>query len=268
MVAVQLVEVPQLPYYHATTSDPLPDSVVFQAERLTAKTLSNIPPMSEPIQYIIRLLHQIGVAYAQPSEGVKVDTYIIGPLYDAEYAILQIQEAHKKSGILSDVEHLLIEAFQLYFWTGARMLAPQTRLCDLLVSRLMKSLLALLLEQVPEEVELTPVTARGHTSSQLTDAPHPPPEILHHPRTTNNVIAWSLALGTMITTTLNRPEYAWLSGHFRLHLHAMGLDQDQQSCQSLFDIFPTTDGAPWIDLRTLYATLRTCKQATGKEAST
>ncbi|KAF2833205.1 hypothetical protein CC86DRAFT_6477 [Ophiobolus disseminans] len=256
MVATQLAETPQMPYYHATTSKPLPDNVVYEAEQLTAATLSNLPCVSEPIQYIIRLLHQIGVAYAKRTAGTKVDSYIIEPLYDALYALLQMQEAHKKTGILSDAEHLLVETFQLYFWTGVRLLPPATRLCDLLVSRVMKALLPLLLNTLPEEAENFCQTARGYAVDTSIDEERVL-KTLNHPSTTNNLIAWSLALGTVATMPLNRPEYMWFKGHFQSYLQAMGLDQDEEGYYALLKMFPTTDGLGWIGLKKLFGTLQT-----------
>ncbi|KAF2030170.1 hypothetical protein EK21DRAFT_66221 [Setomelanomma holmii] len=254
MPAVQLVESPRIPYFQPFKPAPVPEQVVREAERLTANTLSNLPPLSEPIQYITHLLHQLGVTYHR-KHGGKIDMYIIQPLYDAESTILQVLESQKETTTLTDVEILLVNTYQLFFWTGARSLPPQTRLCDLLLSRIMKALLPLLLEKVSDDTENTTVSARGYV-----------PRTLHHPRSTNNVIAWSLALGTIVSSVLNRPEHAWLKGHFRLHTKAMKLDEDETEYRKMLEMFPATQGFAWIDLRMLFPMLRAWKE--GDEGQT
>ena len=256
IVAAQLVEVPRVPYYHAFPCEPLPDKVAYEAERLTANTLSNLPPVSEPIQYVIRLLHQIGLAYNHQLPGTKIDSYVIQPLYDAQYALLQILQTQKETSNLSDVEVLLAETFQLYFWTGPRLLPPPTRLCDVFISRIMKALLSLLLEKVPGDVEASPVTARGFRPNHVVTTKY----VLRtspHLRTTNNAIAWSLSLGAMVSAALDRPEHQWLKGHWCLHMQAMGLDQDKEEYYRVLELFPTTESFAWIDLRTLFNQLQT-----------
>ncbi|KAJ4367379.1 hypothetical protein N0V83_006961 [Neocucurbitaria cava] len=136
MVATQLVELPKIPYLPFAPAKPAPKQVTLEAARLTSITLASLPRLSESLHKIIHLLHHLGIAYAQPT-GTKIDSYIIQPLYDAEYALLQLLSSQKSPGHgYSEIEVLLAEAFQLYFWTGPRMLPPQTRLCDLLITRL------------------------------------------------------------------------------------------------------------------------------------
>lgn len=253
MVATQLVEIPKVPYFHPYDKDSLPDTVLAEAEALTTNTCANLPPIAEPLQNIIRLLHQLGVCYTnKQAAGTKVDDHIIQPLYDAEYAILKLLTSHKESPHLSDVELLLAETFQLYFWTGPRKLPPQTRLCDLLISRIIKALLVLVLEKVPNEPEYNPVMARGFQPTHP-DGIGTINKTLHHARQTNNAIVWSLALGTIVSQALQRPEYLWLRGHYKLYVQAMGLDRNRDDYEALLRLFPTTEAFSWLDLRSLYA---------------
>jgi hypothetical protein len=213
--------------------------------------LANLPPLSIPLQGIIRLLHQLGVCFALRSKMKKIDSYIIQPLYDVEYALLSILAAHKETSCLSDVEILLAQTFQLYFWTGPRTLPPQTRLCDLLISRIMKALLPLLLEKVSENMEKFPIPAQGCMSTDAETSKYMA-TYLRHTRPTNNAIAWSLALGTMVSSALGRPEHWWFRGHLHLYVSAMGLNCDPELYLGLLKLFPATDSFSWIDLKTLF----------------
>jgi hypothetical protein len=223
---------------------------------LTANTFSNLPHISEPVRYVIGLLHQLGFAHANPSQTAKIDTYIIQPLYDAEYALLQVQESQKNTGILPNYEALMVETFQLYFWAGLRGLPPQTRLFDQLVAHVMKTLLPFLQECAPEDHENSPVTATGFTLNHPIDHNYAS-RALHHPITINNIVAWSLTLGCKVTATLKRPEHEWFRGHWLLHIRAMGLDLDEEAYQHMLDIFPSTDGFPGMILRSVFTQLQT-----------
>lgn len=257
MVATQLVEIPKVPYFHPYENNSLPDIVIAEAEALTAKTCANLPPIAEQLQNVIRLLHQLGICYTnKEAAGSKIDDHIIQPLYDAEYAILRLLSSHKESPHLSDVELLLVETFQLYFWTGPRSLPPQTRLCDLLISRIIKALLVLVLEKVPAECEYEPIMARGFQPTHP-DGINTINKTLHHPLQTNNAIVWSLALGTIVSQALQRPEYLWLHGHYKLYRQAMGLDRKKDEYEALLRLFPTTEVFPWLDLRSLHAIVDT-----------
>lgn len=250
MVATQLVETPRIPYLPQVVSASTPDDVISEAARMTSTSLVNLPPLTERFQHVLHLLHWVGLAYARQELAPKVDFYIIEPLYDAEYTLLQILQAQKETNhTFSAVEVLLSEACQLYFWTGPRMLPPQTRLSDLLVSRIMKALLPLLLEAVPEvDLEYVPETA----ASVLDSMANWVSRCYHHPRTVRNAITWSLALGTMVSSTLKRPEHSWFKEHFRNHMQQMGLDKSEEQYNNLLQMFPTTDGFEGIDLRVLY----------------
>ena len=103
-----------------------------------------LPPVSDAFVHIVRYLHQIAVSYSSPPPDVKINDFVIQPMYDGEHAILRVLVAQKEPGhSFTEAEVLLAECFQLYFWTGPRGLPPQTRLCELLVSRVMKALLPL-----------------------------------------------------------------------------------------------------------------------------
>ena len=258
MVATQLVELPKIPYLPAVSSKSAPHQVTLEAALRTSISLSNLPPLSESLHSIIHLLHYLGIAFAQPPTGAKIDAYVIQPLYDAEYSLLQILSAQKeaKHGF-SQVEVLLAETFQLYFWTGPRVLPPQTRLCDLLISRIMRALLPLLLETVPdlEHDDMPATTSSLHqgTRSILANIAGSARRPSFHSPETNNAIIWSLTLGTIVSASLSRPEHSWFRQHLCLQLHATGLNQSEQTYQDFLKLFPTTDGFAWIDLKTLFA---------------
>lgn len=251
MVATQLAERPKIPYYvPAQHTIPTPEPVMRESTRLTLNSLANLPPLSATLQRILGLFHHLGFAYAQKNPAPRIDLYILQPLYDVEYTLLQVLEEQKgRDHYYSNVDVLLTETFQLYFWTGPRALPPQTRLCDFLISRSMRALLPLLLEAVPEvDLEYIPET----TSSVLDHMDNWVSHSFHHPRTTNNAIMWSLALGTVVSMGLNRPEHSWFKGHFLYVLQLLGLDRSEQDYLDFLEIFPATEGFPWIDLRILY----------------
>jgi hypothetical protein len=256
MVSMQLIETPIIPYYHAEPWLPLPESVIHQAEQRTANTLSQLPALSQPVQNIIRSLHHLGIAYADPHPVAKVDSYIYRSLYDAEYAILQVLESHKVSDALSDIEALLVEAFQIYFWFGHRMIVPQTRLADVLVARLINALLPFLFEGAPKDILPSTRTAGWFANTHSMD-PDFTPRTLYHSRLTNNAIAWSLTLGTKITAALNGPEHVWLKEHWRLHMQVLELDHNDAAYQRMLKIFPDTVGFPCIALDKLVKEMQT-----------
>ncbi|KAJ4986935.1 hypothetical protein SVAN01_07613 [Stagonosporopsis vannaccii] len=260
MVAAQLAEAPKLPRQPHGFS-PLPELVMFAADKLTATTLKSLPQLSEAFTQIIRYLHQVAISYASPPPNVKIDDYIVEPMYDVQHALLDVLAAQKEPDHgFTDAEVLLAECFQLYFWTGTRGLPPQTRLCELLISRVMKALLPLLLEASTElAFETEPMMA--FLVEDQNNAIHMKPEakdhifrFLRHPREVNNAITWALALGTLVTAPLLAPEHSWFKEHFQLQLRAMGLHRDQERWTTFLSMFPTTDGypVPWIDLRSVW----------------
>ncbi|KAJ4361615.1 hypothetical protein N0V95_001691 [Ascochyta clinopodiicola] len=260
MVAAQLAEVPRLPR-QPQSSSPLPDRVILATNALTDTTLGCLPPLSGDFTDIIRYLHQVAVSYASPPQDIKIDDYIIQPMYDAQHALLRILAAQKQPDHgFSDVEVLLAEAFQLYYWTGTRGLPPQTRLCELLVSRVMKALLPLLLEASTELSYETKPRMAASMEAKI-DKIHNLPEakdhlyrFVRHPREVNNAVTWVLALGTLVTAPLFGPEHGWFKHHFQLQLRAMTLHRDEDHWVAFLDLFPTTDGypQPWINLKCVW----------------
>jgi hypothetical protein len=209
LIAVQLVETPKVPYHHTSASVPFPPEVTQEATRLATNTLSHLPL------------------------GTKTDVYIINPLYDAQYALLQILEAQRKTSNLSDLDALLATAYHLYFAVGPRGQPPHVRILDLIISHIRRALLPFLDTEIP-----TAAVARGYSNA------------------TNNIIAWSLALGTTVSACLERPEHKWLSGHFRAHVRGMGLGRDKEGFWAVLGIFPTTEGYVWLDMERLWAQLQ------------
>jgi hypothetical protein len=257
MVAAQLAEVPKLPNQSPVYA-PLPNHILLETEALTAITLSSLPELSKPFHQVILYLHQVAVSYASPPPNTKIDDYVIQPMYDVQHKLLRILAAQKESEHShAEVEVLLAEAFQLYFWTGTRGLPPQTRLCELLTSRLMKALLPLLLEASTElSFEAGPrmaaaIEARNNSIQMQPEARDHLYRFLRHPREVNNAITWALALGTLVTAPMLGPEFSWFKHHFRLQLKAMELDREEKDWHAFLDLFPTTAGYPnaWINLR-------------------
>jgi hypothetical protein len=182
-------------------------------------------------------------------------------MYNGEYAILRALAAQKEPGhSFTEAEVLLAESFQLYFWTGPRDLPPQTRLCELLISRVMKALLPLQLEASSELLHeagstiTTFMEARNHKMNTKPEAVDHFYRFLRHPRKVNNVITWALALGTLITAPLLPPEHSWFKQHFRLQLRAMALHRSEKHWFDFLDLFPTTDGFTnhWVNLRSVW----------------
>lgn len=260
MVAAQLAEIPRIPYQLQGFS-PLPEHVILVTDAQTDTTLRSLPPLSEPFPNIIRYLHQIAVSYAFPPPDVKIDDYIIQPMYDVQYALLRVLSAQKepKHGF-SEVEVLLAETFQLYFWTGTRGLSPQTRLCELFVSRVMKALLPLLLEASTElSFETGPrmaasMEAKNNKFPMLPEAKDHFYRFLRHSRVANNAITWALALGTLVTAPLLAPEHSWFKDHFQLQLKAMSLHRNEDRWLAFLNLFPTTDGYsnPCVNLKSAW----------------
>lgn len=251
MVAAQIVEVPKIPYQTPYASVALPPTLAREASRLAAITLSNLPPLSAPLQLITGLLHQLALSYAYPLPGIKIDSYIITPLYNVEYSLLQVLAEQKQPNHgFSDVEVLLAETYQMFFWTGPRQLPSQMRLCDLFVSRVMKALLPLLLE-AEMEVDVDAFFLRASSPDENENTDDYLRRFRRNPRNTNNVITWSLALGTIVSATFSRPEHLWFKGRLQLQLRAMGLYQDEEAYLKFLNMFPSTDGFAWINLKNL-----------------
>lgn len=262
MVAAQLAEAPKLPHQTQGLSlRPVPEAVLLVTDALTATTLSSLPPISEAFVEVIRYLHQVAESSASPPPGIKIDDFIVQPMYNAEHALLGILAAQKLPDHgFTDVEILLAETFQLYYWTGTRGLPPQTRLCGLAISRVMKALLPLLFESssdLPFPTGLTMAGAAEKYDGIQTEAEGKDQfyRITRGNHEVNNAITWALALGTLITAPLLAPEHHWFKDHFQSQLRAMALHRDYNHWLAFLNLFPTTDGftrTPWIDLRTVW----------------
>jgi hypothetical protein len=259
MVAAQNAETPKIPYF-PQKSAPLPDKVVVEAAELTATTLAHLPTLSEPLPRIVQLLHEISVGWARPPPGVNADSFIIQPMYDVEYTILRTLAAQKElDHNFSQVEILLAEAFQLYFWITTRRLPPLTRLSQVLVSRLMKALLPLLLEPTTERAFRCGTEPIPAFSVNDNEDPSAMADyfirFLSYPHETNNAITWALAIGTFVTGSLSTPERAWFEAHFKLQLRVMTLDRSEEEWHAFLGLFPATEGFAWVDLAGLYKRL-------------
>lgn len=263
MVAAQLAEIPKLPHQTQGLSlRPVPEAVIRTTDALAATTLSSLPRLSEAFVEVIHYLHQIAVSSASPPPDTKIDDYIVQPMYDAQHALLRILAAQKLPDHgFTDVEILLAEAFQLYYWTGTRGLPPQTRLCELFISRVMKALLPLLLEASSDLPFVTGprMAAAAEKKSDSTPTKAEAQDhfyhFLRHSREVNNAITWALALGTLITAPLLAPEHHWFRDHFQLQLRAMALHRDYDRWLEFLGLFPTTNGftkTPWTDLRSVW----------------
>jgi hypothetical protein len=268
MVAAQLAEKPKLPHQTQGLSlRPVPEAVILTTDGLTATTLSSLPQLSEAFVEVIRDLHKVAVSSASPPPDTKIDDYVVQPMYDAEHALLRILAAQKLPDHgFTDVEILLAETFQLYYWTGTRGLPPQTRLCELFISRVMKALLPLLLEASSEwpfvtgprmaaAAEKKKNNNNNNSTQTKVEAEDHFYRFLRNTREVNNAITWALALGTLITAPLLAPEHHWFKVHFQLQLRAMALHRDYDRWLAFLSLFPTTDGftkTPWIDLRSVW----------------
>lgn len=263
MVAAQLAELPTLPHQPQGLSlRPVPETILFATNELSATTLRNLPQLSEDFAKIIHCLHQVAISSALSSPDTKIDDYIVEPMYDAERLLLKVLAAQKLPDHgFTDVEILLAETFQLYFWTGTRGLPPQTRLCELFISRVMKALLPLMLEASSDLLFVTGprMAAAAEKNKDSTQTKEQTEDrfyrFLRHTREANNIITWALALGTLITAPLLAPEHHWFKDHFQLQLRAMALHQDYDRWLAFLSLFPTTDGftkISWIDLRTVW----------------
>jgi hypothetical protein len=263
MVAAQLAEIPKLPHQTQGLSlRPVPEAVILTTDALTTTTLSSLPQLSEAFVEVIHYLHQVAISSASPPPDTKIDDYVVQPMYDAQHALLRILAAQKlPDHRFTDVEILLAETFQLYYWTGTRGLPPQTRLCELFISRVMKALLPLLLEASSELPFVTgprmaaAAEMRNDSTQTKAEAEDHFYRFLRHTREVNNAITWALALGTLITAPLLAPEHHWFKDHFQLQLRAMALHRDYDRWLAFLSLFPTTDGfvkTPWIDLRSVW----------------
>lgn len=249
-VSAEQVELPDIPYYPVNEPIVLPSKLVAEAATLTQRCEKALPYFRGPLHTILYQLHQLGVIYAQATSGEPVDHYVAGTLYDTEYALLEVLVSHKQNRHdVSDVEILLAETLQLYLWIGPRRLRPQTRLCSLLASRVALALYVFIphsstqnnSEQAERPAMFPCLGSDDHTFYSQS-----------RPHTVDNLIAWSLALGTIAGAAAPIPEYQWLKQSFAMHLRTMGLHDNIDGFRSLVSNFPQVGGFDWIDFEGLY----------------
>jgi hypothetical protein len=252
LVAAQLVETPKIPYFEVYAPMPLPEKVMHEAERLMSDTISNVGPLSQPLYSIVRLLHQLGAIYTLPAIGVRLDPYVIGPLYKVQYSLVQILSIQRKTQNLSSKEWMLAQTFLLYFELGPRGLPPHGAIMHVFVSRVAKAFTCLLAEQELEDTE----SASDSDSASHLSYTVPVLSALNLPISTRNAVAWCLSLVTNIAMRQNHPKHPWLKARLQAHLQDMGLDKDEEKYGRMLDMFPTTICYPWINLRTPYAPSR------------
>jgi hypothetical protein len=144
-------------------------------------------------------------------------------------------ETHKNTGNLSDVEHLLAQSMLLYFSVGPRAQPPQMRLLDLLIARVKNALLPFLSDSLPQSPRYA---HRLQHSIPLSPS-------------TNDLIAWSLSLGTIVSAWLDRPERTWFQLHIAAHLDGW----DETRYKTMLKVFPTTEGYVWLGMGMLWKRL-------------
>jgi hypothetical protein len=259
---MQNVEIPKVPYLAQFTTASTPPNVADEAARLTSLSFKRLPPLSLHTRSILHLLHIVGTAYAQPKGEIKIDSYIIQPLYDAEYSILTLLNAQKAPDHqFSNIEVVLTETFQLYFWSCPRQMMARSKNSALIVARIMKALLPLLLEEDldlgdnEDEEAAASIIAASYPSLPKVPNWFYRPEL--HSEGINNIIAWSLAITALHTAQLASPEHMWFMEHLRLHAQAMGFDKDEERYRQILNIFPSTDGFANMGAKQFFAQFRT-----------
>jgi hypothetical protein len=239
LVAIQLIETPRIPY-HPYPSPPLPEHVAHEAAQRTAKTLAHLPPVSNSLQHIIHLLHTLNTAFANMPPGAETDTSIAHPLYAAQFSLLQVLEGQKNSATAPPFEILLADTLQLYFVVGPRANPPVMRIFDLLVARLKRALVYYLGDDVPDVSCATEYVAGTWTRDMAT----------------NQAIAWSLGIGSIVSAWMGRSEHGWFKGHVGAHFRVLGLDRSEEEWRRVLSVFPATEGCVWLDVWGLWRQLR------------
>lgn len=228
----------------------LPSGLVSEAVVLTQRSMECLPLFRGPLHTILYQLHQLGLVYAQSPSSVNINSLVAGPLYDTEYALLEVLSAQKEAkGEILDVEILLAATLQLYLWIGPRKMRPQVRLCSLLASRVASALS--LFVPAPALRKDSGSTEPSKSSSHA-DLKSYSAFCYSRPTKVNNLVAWSLALATVAGAAVPIPEYQWLRRYFTMHMKVMGLFDDIDGFRTLMANFPKADGFEWVDLEGLY----------------
>lgn len=153
MVATYLNERPRIPYLPQLASVLTPQEVIDKASHRTKLSTLSFPNMSETFYSNLYLLHLLAIAHGLPPSDIKIESYIIEPLYDAGYALsVEIARQKESGSSISHTEKLLTESFQLYMWIALREFPPQASLGHILVLRTIEALLPLLLDQTEDPV--------------------------------------------------------------------------------------------------------------------
>lgn len=249
-VSAEQVQLPDIPYYCVNEPGVLPSSILIEAAALMQCSKDNLPAFRGSLQSIMHQLHQLGLIYACTPTSLEINCYVPSILYDTEYALIQVLSSQKqeKQNFL-DVEILLAETLQLYLWVGPRRMQPQTRVCGVFASCIMSALSPFLPNRE---------TRDGPESSGLGEASNVNDYSIHvqsRPRRVNNLIAWSLALGTVVCAAAPFPDYEWFLKHFGMQMQAMGLDTNIDDYRSFLAMFPKVDGFPWMNLEGLHGIL-------------
>jgi len=253
-VSAEQVQLPDIPYYSVSEPNMLPLKLVLEATALTERNTECLPLLRGPLHTILYQLHQLGLVCARFPSSANINSLVAGPLYDTEYALLEVLSSQKQAeSAVTDVEILLAATLQLYLWVGPRKMRPQVRLCSLLASRV-ASALSLFLPATDEWSDSV-CAAPSDLPSSAGLRRH---ELLCHSRShqVNNLVAWSLALATVAGAAVPIPEYQWLKRYFTMHINVTGLIDDMDGYLSLISSFPKVDGFDWIDLEGLYNQIR------------
>ena len=253
-VSAEQVQLPDIPYYPVSEPNMLPPSLVLEATTLTERNTEGLSLLRGPLHTILYQLHQLGLVYARASSSVDINSLAAGPLYDTEYALLEVLSSQKQAkNIVSDVETLLAATLQLYLWVGPRKMRPQVRLCSLLASRVARALSPFVpmadaqeknwpeeTSSLPSDEDLKSYSSRCHS----------------HPHEVNNLVIWSLALATIVGAAVPIPEYQWLKRCFAMRLKVTGLIDDIDCYMVLMSNFPAVDGFDWLDIVGLFNEIR------------
>lgn len=253
-VSAEQVQPPDIPYYPVSEPNMLPLNLVLEATALTESNTKGLPLLRGPLHTILYQLHQLGLVCARFPSSADINSLVAGPLYDTEYALLEVLASQKQAeSAVIEIEILLAATLQLYLWVGPRKMRPQVRLCSLLASRVASALL--LFVPAPDERSDSVCAALSDSSSIAGLRSY---ESRRHSRShqLDNLIAWSLALATVVGAAVPISEYQWLKRNFTMHIKVMRLMNDIDGYRSLMASFPKVDGFDWIDLGGLHDQVR------------
>lgn len=268
MVAMYHGEAPKIPYIPQRASTPIPEQIIKKAIERSTAGLSIIPHSSEKFRHIFYLMHLLAIAYAQPHTQLDLDSYIIEPLYDAEYAMLLVLDAKTQPELgMSKIEIMLIEAFQLHFWTVLRRFPAHAKFGELLILRSINALIPVCMDFEPagdvDGLQMENLTLEMNADEVLQDISTTATRKVHYPKGTLYAITWCLALGTILTAPFGMPENKWYSENFAIYFYELAFDTDEKGYHEFLDLFPETRAFPWVDLGRLYTTIKVEENSPG-----